>query len=111
MILTIPFINKGESVEHYHDDLVNYTSYQEKDGRWVAELEFSDGHKEIDESAKFHGGPGKTLEIRLFNRDRLINELNIAGFVNIEIHDKNLPQYGINWGPASRVITAKKTIN
>lgn len=111
MILTVPFINIGKSVEHYSENLVNYTSYQQGDGRWVAELEFNDGHKEIDELAKFHGGPGKTLEIRLFNRDRLINELNIAGFVDVEIHDKNMPQYGINWGPASRVITAKKRKN
>ncbi len=111
MILTVPFINKGESVEHYREDLINYTSHQNRDGSWFAELEFSDGHKEIDNEAKFHGGPGKTLEIRLFNRDRLIEELNIAGFVEVDIHDENMPEKGINWGAASRVITARKPLN
>jgi len=108
IILTVPFINKGESIEHYGEDLIAYTSYKNNSGDWVAELEFNDGHSEVDENAKFHGGPGKTLEIRLFSRQRLLRELRDSGFINIEIHDENLPQYGINWGAASRVITAKK---
>ncbi|MCK5665790.1 MAG: hypothetical protein KAI17_20020, partial [Thiotrichaceae bacterium] len=111
MILTVPFINNGDSIEHYREGLKNYDSHQTKEGHWVAELEFNDGSKEVDEEARFHGGPGKTLEIRLFNRSRLISELDLAGFDEVVIHDENLPQWAIHWGPASRVITARKPLN
>lgn len=110
MILTVPFVNKGDYIEHYREDLKDYSSYKTKDGKWVAELEYDDGHKEVDEEAKFHGGPGKTLEIRLFNRERILKELDLAGFNDVIIHDENMPNYGINWGPASRVITARKPL-
>lgn len=110
IILTVPYINKGDSIEHYASNLIGYEAYKNEEGLWVAELEYSDGRKAIDSNAKFHGGPGKTLEIRLFNRGRVLEELNFAGFCDIETHDENLPQYGINWGPASRVITARKPL-
>ncbi len=110
MILTVPFVNKGDSIEHYDADLKQYTSYKKEDGSWVAELEFDDGRKEIELNPKFHGGPGKTLEIRLFNRERLIDELGVAGFEEVVFHDENIPKYGINWSAASRVITARKPL-
>lgn len=108
IILTVPFINKGDAVEHYSPDLTGYSSHKTHQGNWVAELEFSDGHRETDTEPKFHGGPGKTLEIRLFNRARLIDELEETGFTDIVIYDENQPEHGINWGEASRVITARK---
>ncbi|MBC8207165.1 MAG: hypothetical protein H8E68_08470 [Kiritimatiellaeota bacterium] len=109
LILTVPFINKGKSIEHYREDLTNCIARKRLISRkWVADLEYSNGDKETDKDPKFHGGPGQTLEVRLFNRSRLINELRSTGFTDIVVHDENLPQHGINWGPASRVITARK---
>ena len=109
LILTVPFVNNGEYIEHY-PGAVGYQSMEDEDGKWIAEIEYATGQKEIDRSAKFHGGPGKTLEMRLFNRDRLTQELVSAGFEDIRFHTDNEPQHGICWGPASRLVTARRPI-
>lgn len=106
LILTVPFVNQGGYQEHY-PGMVGYESKQ-MNGQWVAEIEYANGYVEIDEKPKFHGGPGKTLEVRLFNRKRLREELEWAGFEDITFHDENLPHHGINWSVASRPITARK---
>ena len=74
----------------------------------MAHLEFIDGRRIVDENPCFHGGPGKTLEVRLFNRTRLEEELAWAGFKAVIIHDENIPERGMNWNTASRLIVAQK---
>lgn len=101
----MPFKNR-EAPEHY-PGLTDYTPHQREDGSWIAELVFDDGRQETDEKPIFHGGPGLTLELRMFSRQRIIDELTAAGFTDIVIHDENLPQHGINWGPFSRIVTAR----
>ena len=108
LVLTVPFVNQGDHKEHY-PGMVGYES-KEVGGKWVAEIEYANGYIERDEKPKFHGGPGKTLEVRLFNRVRLIEELQWAGFEDITIHDANIPSSGINWSVASRPITARKPL-
>ncbi len=110
LVLTVPFVNQGEHKQHY-PGLVSYSSRQTDEGKWVADLVFADGTKYTDENAKFHGGPGKTLEICLFTRTSLLKALEDSGFTDIEFHDKNIPERGINWGAPSRLVTAKKPIN
>lgn len=107
LLLTVPYINHGNSLEHY-PGLVRYESKKDTLGRWVAELVFEDGQKATDHKPRFHGGPGSTLELRLFNRERLLRELHTAGFVDIETFDEDKPELGINWGKPSRPILAKK---
>ena len=107
LILTVPFVNVGPHKEHY-PGLVNYTSEQRADGSWIAHLKYAGGRKETDESPCFHGGPGKTLEVRLFNRDRIEEELAWAGFEKVIVHVDNMPERGMNWNTASRLIVAQK---
>jgi len=107
LILTVPFTNKGEHIEHY-PELRSYVSRQRPDGVWVADLEFDTGQKSTDESPCFHGGPGKTLELRVFNLKRIETELAAAGFTTINVLIDNIPEWGINWNPASRIIVAQK---
>jgi SAM-dependent methyltransferase len=107
LILTVPFINKGDHKEHY-PGLQNYTAEQVEDGQWVAHLEYTGGLSTTEKKPCFHGGPGKTLEIRLFNRERIEEELFWAGFRNVKVHTQNMPERGINWTPPSRIITAQK---
>lgn len=35
----------------------------------------------------FHGGPGSTLEMRVFSRESVIDNLGKASFVDIRFHD------------------------
>ena len=107
LILTVPFINVGKHKEHY-PGLRSYEAEQRSDGSWLVHLEFANGRKMIDETPCFHGGPGKTLEVRLFHRERLEEELAWAGFEIVIVHDENMPERGINWNTASRLIVARK---
>ncbi len=107
LILTVPFINIDDHREHY-PGLVNYSAEEKEDGSWKVHLEFPGGRTEVDETPCFHGGPGKTLEVRLFSRKRIQEELAWAGFKNVIIHDENMPERGINWNQFSRIIVAQK---
>ena len=109
LVLTVPFRNKGEHLEHY-PGLKSYTSRELPNSKWIADLEFADGTTYTEENPKFHGGPGKTLEVRLYNRVQLLKDLHDSGFVNVDVHDENKPEFGINWGSASRLITATKPV-
>ncbi len=108
LILTVPYMFRDESFEHYPEDVIGYRSYQVDSGDWEVELEHADGRKTIADSPKFHGGPGSTLEMRVFNQTRLERELTAAGFSNIVFHTENTPEYGVYWEKFSRVITANK---
>ena len=61
----------------------------------------------------FHGGPGSTLEMRIFSQDVLIKHLKDAGFKEITFYDPNeitnMQKYGIFWeNKCSLVCSAKK---
>jgi SAM-dependent methyltransferase len=43
----------------------------------------------------FHGGPGNTLEMRLFTPETLLYALEKTGFVNIQFLEDDIPEYGI----------------
>ncbi len=107
MIFSVPFINKGPASEHY-PGLIDYSEVATSTGARAARLKFSDGRETIDKNPKFHGGSGNTLELRLFNRERLIDELNQAGFEQIVVHEVDRPEIGVKWGTPSRVITAQR---
>ena len=108
MIFSVPYTLEEQTLEHYRSDLVDYKPIQDDKGNWLVELHYADGGKEIDHSPIFHGGPGATLEIRRFNLDRLMYELEWVGFEDITVLVKNMPEHGINWEPWSRMIVATK---
>lgn len=107
MILTVPFQNAGEHLEHY-PGATGYESYEASKGKWIAEIHYADGSKTFDEKAVYHGGPGKTLEMRVYSRKSLIAAIEAAGFTDIKVHDENRPEHGILWGKPSRLITATR---
>ena len=106
-VLTVPYINEGDHVEHF-PDAIGYEATKGKDGKWRAILTRSDGSQFVEGRPRFHGGPGKTLEMRLFNRAEVERQLARAGFVEIEFHETNQPQNGICWGRPSRLVTARR---
>lgn len=94
-IFTVPFISEGETIEHF-PDLHNYHIYNDQDGYKMVN-EKSDGEKEIFDKLIFHGGPGATLEMRIFSRNGVVEELKRAGFTDIQIIEDNCLEYGICW--------------
>ena len=55
----------------------------------------ADGRYTLHEKLCFHGGPGTTLEMRVFCRADLIRQLSEAGFVGIQVMDTDAPEWGI----------------
>ena len=109
MIFSVPFVNTGSDMEYY-PGLVSYEEIPTNNGKRSAKLYFESGRVKIDTDAKFHGGSDSTLELRLFNRTRLLSELEKAGFESIIIHEQDHPEIGIKWGAASRMVTARRPV-
>jgi SAM-dependent methyltransferase len=55
-----------------------------------------DGTLEVFDQLNFHGGPGHTLEMRLFSKADILGHLATAGFVNVRIVSEDLA-WGIHY--------------
>lgn len=53
------------------------------------------GEKEEFKNLIFHGGPGTTLEMRLFSKNSLLKHIAKAGFKNIKVHEESDLSSGI----------------
>jgi hypothetical protein len=96
IIFSVPYLD-GETKEHF-PDLWRYSMRAE--GReWVVENETADGRHQSFTGLTFHGGPGTTLEMRIFGRDSLVKHFGDAGFGPIAIHHEEVAQFGIIWNP------------
>jgi hypothetical protein len=98
IIFSVPFIYSDHK-EHY-PSLYNY-EIKKEDDEYLLYNTTIDGKKEVFKNLVFHGGPGSTLEMRLFSYDSLMEYLTKAGFNNITCYDpdeyEDMEQYGIFW--------------
>ena len=105
LVLTVPFIIEGDTLEHF-PDLHEY-QVEKKNGAYVLTNKTLDGGMQKFSNLIFHGGPGTTLEMRLFSESGLQRELRQAGFEQIVFHREPCFERGIYWnGPWSVPITA-----
>lgn len=107
-ILTVPYVADAEiTVEHY--PRLNDYKIVEIDGEYILVNRTKDGSLETFRDLKFHGGPGNTLELRLFGEQDLKRKLLVAGFSEVSILKENYEQFGVQWHePWSRPIMARK---
>ncbi len=66
----------------------------------------ADGRLETFDNLVFHGGPGSTLEMRVFSEQDLITNCRAAGFSQIAVAEDYAP-YGIIWEPWARGLILK----
>jgi SAM-dependent methyltransferase len=95
LIFSVPFTLEPDTIEHFpllHD----YRVYENKAG-WQLENRTADGTLEVHDKLVFHGGPGTTLEMRLFSRGALEREFAVAGFAGMRVADEAFPAFGIEW--------------
>ena len=90
--ITVPWI--GDVTQEHYPDLFDYKVVQ-SDGRWQVRNRTRDGREEVFENPVFHGGPGTTLEMRLFSGTDLVRRLEKAGFAKVEICRPTVREYGI----------------
>jgi hypothetical protein len=96
--MTVPFALAADTVEHY-PDLHDWT-LEQANGAWRVVNRTADGRVQRFEAPVFHGGPGTTLEMRLFSRDALLRELDRAGFASVRLAVEPYLPFGIHWPEA-----------
>lgn len=95
-IFTVPYTKEGETtVEHFgelHDfEIIN------DNGDYILKDVDEAGNERQFHDLVFHGGPGSTLEMRVFSEKSLMEELRKSGFNNINIYSEAYLEYGIHW--------------
>jgi len=100
-IFSVPYKIHG-TTEEYFPNLSVYKIVKEN-GLSKLVNETREGNIEVFDDLRFHGGAGNTLEMRTFSRSSLLEAIAAAGFVNIKIHEENIPEYGIIWGDSPSV--------
>lgn len=90
MILTTPYFSGCSFVEKY-PHMVGYKV--DENSNVIAYGKDYDSLKILD--PVFHGGPGNTLEMRLFAPETIQEGLEIAGFTDIVFHEQDIVEHGI----------------
>ncbi len=108
-VFSVPFSLEDETREHY-PNLYRFAISEDLAGEWVLNNETATGELEQFRNLVFHGGPGSTLEMRLFSLAALKRHFEAAGFVDFRVHSEALFEYGIFWlEPWSITISALRT--
>jgi SAM-dependent methyltransferase len=106
-VMTVPFSLAPATVEHYPE--LHDWHVEESNGAWRVVNRTADGREQRFDAPVFHGGPGTTLEMRLFSRDAILRHLDGAGFTGVRIADEPCLAFGIHWPePWSVPIVAKR---
>ena len=95
LIFSVPFSLDADTVEHF-PELHDYRLV-ETGGSWRLENRTSDGRDQVFTDLVFHGGPGTTLEMRLFSRAGLERAFAAAGFARMRIAAEPCAEHGIVW--------------
>ena len=95
LIFTVPFSLDADTVEHF-PDLHDWTM-AERDGTWRLTNTTRAGERQTFDNLVFHGGPGTTLEMRLFSRAGLEREFARAGFARVRVAAEPYLPFGIHW--------------
>ena len=107
LILTVPYTTNAETVEHFpelHDPQV-----LDFGAEFYLVDRRRDGSFRVFDDLVFHGGPGQTLEMRIFCEADLLTQLERAGFEKIAIRSEDDPEWGvIQPVPWSLPVTAVK---
>jgi SAM-dependent methyltransferase len=107
-ILTVPYVLIPEVTDEHYPSLNDYKIVQ-IDDEFVLVNRTKDGSIETFRDLQFHGGPGNTLELRLFAEQDLQRKLLAAGFREVSIMKESYTPFGVQiHQPWSRPIIARK---
>ena len=94
-ILTVPYESNKETIEHF-PELYDFTVVRDNE-TFVLKNRTREGVIQEFRNLVFHGGPGTTLEMRIFSEDSPIQHLRDAGFHAIKVHREPDFVHGIWW--------------
>jgi SAM-dependent methyltransferase len=95
MVFTVPYRKSGTTIEHF-PRLHDYRILKES-GEYILKNRTATGEEQVYRNLVFHGGPGATLELRVFSEPSLLEELGRAGFGYVKIYDEPCHEFGIVW--------------
>jgi SAM-dependent methyltransferase len=108
LILTVPYTGLEDETREHFPDLNTYRIIQLED-QFVLVNRRPDGVVETFTDLAFHGGPGTTLEMRLFAEKELVDKLLAAGFREVAVMRESYPEFGVQLPqPWSRPMVARK---
>ena len=93
LFLTVPYSLDATTEEHFpelHDFAVTALRDQ-----WVLVNRTREGRLQTYDNLVFHGGPGSTLEMRVFNEATIRTLLRDAGFRTVRIAGESCAEFGI----------------
>lgn len=106
-LVTVPYGVRPDTLEHF-PELHRFTIV-ERNGVYELHNITKSGVSQIFRNLVFHGGPGSTLEMRVFSERVLLHHLSSSGFDKITVHRDPDFAHGIWWPqPWSFPITARK---
>lgn len=106
LVLSVPYTLDDRTVEHF-PDLHDYRITEHRGARRLINRR-RDGRTEIFDGLNFHGGRGMTLEMRIFCKRDVEEQLRDAGFGEIAVVDR-LDEFGIIYdNPCSRTFVARR---
>lgn len=107
LVMTTPYTLGGKTREHF-PELDDFT-LASLSGKTVLVNRRRDGSVEVFEDLVFHGGPGSTVEMRVFTEASLRDNLLGAGFSSVRVATENVPEFGVEHGETwSLPIVARK---
>ena len=95
LVFTVPFTLDGATKEHF-PELFDW-SLSEDNGVWTLTNRTREGKLQTFTDLVFHGGPGSTLEMRVFSLESLTREFEAAGFARVRIASEPYLPFGIHW--------------
>jgi SAM-dependent methyltransferase len=93
LVMTTPYNVDGKTVEHFPE--LHQYSLASLGGHIVLVNRRRDGAVEVFENLNFHGGPGSTLELRVFTEGSLRETLAGSGFPEVRMVTDAYPEFGI----------------
>lgn len=95
LIVTVPYTKEAGTKEHF-PDLYQYEIVKEGDDFVLINTTRS-GERQVFRNLVFHGGPGTTLEMRVFSEKSLVGGLERAGFEQVKIRAEPDYDAGVVW--------------
>lgn len=97
LVCTVPYITEpGAGTREHFPDLHDFR-IEERDGHRVLVNKTAAGEVQVFENLIFHGGDGLSLEMRVFSEAGLLDELQRAGFREVEVYREPDLQHGVYW--------------
>ncbi len=108
VVFSVPWAPEGATREHF-PDLYDWR-IEQREGSYVLLNTTADGRPQRFNDLVFHGGPGQTLEMRLFSRPDLVAHFRRAGLDHVRFAEiEESPRYGILCEPWSRGLVARRS--